>query len=329
MLKKISLANSPTPIEKIQFMETDLPVDLYFKRDDFTGSGLSGNKVRKLEYLLQRALEDGITDIITCGAIQSNHCRATALAGAKLGIQTHLVLAGSEDKAKEGNNFLDLLGGAEQKYISDQDYAQRREQIMEDWKESIQSQGNKKAMIIPEGASNGLGSFGYRDCFKEILAQEEEMGIKFDLIAIATGSGGSLAGLVYGKETSGRNTEIVGLSVYGPREEVVRQKVEPILEEMRHIEARPLDLIDHSYEIIDDYIGIGYAKSTIEELEFIRDFTSQTGIILDPVYTGKAAYGLVNEILKNRWGQGKNILFIHTGGAFGWTREQIDRLLGL
>lgn len=329
MFRKISMANTPTPIEKIQFMEADLPVNLYFKRDDLSGLGLSGNKIRKLEYLLQKAIDDGVTDIITCGAIQSNHCRATALACAKLGISCRLLLAGDPKAIKEGNNFFDMLAGAEQRYISAQDYQEKRDQIMEDWKNEIQLQGDRQAMVIPMGASCGLGSFGYADCFSEIKGQEEELGIEFDAIVIGVGSGGSLAGLVYGNELEGQKKEILGISVAGSRQEVIDDMVNPILEEMRVMDFEDDYLGGQTFEVVDQYVGQGYGRYSMEEMEFIRDFVSQTGIILDPVYTGKAAFGLINEIINGRWEKGKNILFIHTGGAMGWTQRQMETFLSL
>lgn len=329
MLKKITLANTPTPIQKIQFMETDLPVNLYFKRDDLTGSGLSGNKIRKLEYLLQKAISDGITDIITCGGIQSNHCRATALACARLGLEAHLLLAGNEEQEKEGNNFLDILAGGKQRFISEKEYDEKRDSIMEEWKREIEEESDKKALVIPMGASCGLGSFGYSDCFEEILLQEKEMGISFDSIVITVGSGGSLAGLIYGNEKNHGKKEILGISIAASREEAIEGMVLPILEEMKTLDEVRYDIKSANFDVINGYQGLGYAKSTIEELEFIRDFVSQTGIILDPVYTGKATYGLISEILNGRWSEGRNILFVHTGGAFGWTREQIKMLLSI
>lgn len=326
-MKKLNLANTPTRIESIQLVDADLPMNLYMKRDDLTGLALSGNKVRKLEYILQDAINSGVTDIITCGAIQSNHARATAMAGAKLGLNTHLLLAGDASVAKEGNNFLDILAGASQRFISGEDYDHKRNELMEDWAKEIETEASRKALVIPEGGSTGLGSFGYVDCFNEILEQERELEVTFDLICVTVGSAGTYTGLVYGNKAKGLDRKIMGITISNPAGVIRGKLVPPIVEEMNQLNNVSVEIGEDDLTILDGYQGRGYAKSRVEELEFIHDFTSQTGIILDPVYTGKAMYGLFNEILKGNLDNYKNILFIHTGGAFGWTKEQIKLLL--
>lgn len=321
-MKKLSLANTPTRIEEIQLMDADLPAHLYIKRDDMTGVGFTGNKIRKLEYLFQKALEEGITDVITRGAVQSNHARATALAAARLGINCHLVLQGHRDSKDEANLFLDQLAGAHVHIIGREDGDP--DQVMEDLKKDLEAKG-AHAMIIPVGGSNGLGSLGYVDCFNEILEQEEEMNISFDTVVCVAGSAGMLAGLVYGNELAGGKKDIVGISVLDSKETVLEKTLPPIIEEMNELTGN--HVANYNVTILDDYVGLGYAKSRPEEMEFIWDFVSQTGIILDPVYTGKAMYGIFSELLEQHWSEKENILFIHSGGAFGWTSEQIEMLL--
>lgn len=322
-MKKLSLANTPTRIEQVQLMDADLPVNLFVKRDDMTGVSVTGNKIRKLEYLLQQALDEGATDIITTGAVGSNHARATAMACARLGFRCHLLLVGPEDTPDEGNLFLDRLAGADVRFISQEEYDARRDEVMEAWKEELDGEG-KNTMIIPMGGSNGLGSFGYVDCFDEILAQEKDMGITFDAIVCVAGSAGMLAGLAYANALRESEKEILGISVSAPAF-VIEEKLLPrIAGEMNELKGTN---VSAEATVIDDYVGRGYALSRPEELEFIWDFVSQTGIILDPVYTGKAMYGTVSEILNGRWKEKENILFIQSGGAFGWTGEQIRALL--
>ena len=322
-MKKLSLANTPTRIESIQLMDADLPANLFIKRDDMTGVSVTGNKIRKLEYLFQQALDEGATDIITTGAVGSNHARATAMVCARLGFGCHLLLVGPDDAPDEGNLFLDRLAGAEVRFISQEAYDANHRGIMAAWKEELDREG-KKTLIIPMGGSNGLGSFGYVDCFDEILAREKDMGITFDVVACVAGSAGMLAGLAYANALRESNKDIVGISVAAPAF-VIEEKLLPrIVGEMNELKGTS---ISAEATVIDDYVGRGYALSRPEELEFIWDFVSQTGIILDPVYTGKAMYGLVSEILKGRWEADKNILFIHSGGAFGWTGSQIRALL--
>lgn len=324
-MKKLTLANTPTRIEQVQLMDADLPANLFVKRDDMTGISVTGNKIRKLEYILQKALDDGITDIITTGAAQSNHCRATTMACARMGFDCHLLLGGREDVPPEGNVFLDILAGAKLRFISGEDYNNRRDELMEDWKAELEAEG-KTVMIIPMGGANGLGSFGYVDCFDEILAQEKEMGIEFDTVISTTGSAGMLAGLLYADALRKTKKDIIGISIFAPAKNIKEVMLPPILAEMNEIAAT--DVVVEDPHVIDGYQGIGYGISRPEELEFIRDFVSQTGIILDPVYTGKAMYGTISELLSGNWKDKKNVLFIHSGGAFGWTRSKIDQMLG-
>lgn len=318
-MKKLSLANTPTRIEEVQLMDADLPARLFIKRDDMTGLAVTGNKIRKLEYLLQKALDEGMSDIITRGAVQSNHARAAAMACARLGLKCHLVLEGDADAEDEGNLFLNRLAGAEIRIIDGDEVDP--DEAMQSWKEEL----GDKAMIIPMGGSSGLGSFGYVDCFNEILEQEKEMDLTFDTVVAVTGSAGMLAGLVYGNASTGAGKDIVGMSVFLDKKTLLEERLPAIIREMNDLSDELVS--DYDVTVIDDYVGLGYAKSRPEELEFIWDFTSQTGIILDPVYTGKAMYGVFSEMMDGNWPEKKNILFIHSGGAFGWTKRQIEMLL--
>ncbi|MDD7362776.1 MAG: D-cysteine desulfhydrase family protein [Peptoniphilus sp.] len=321
-MKKLSLANTPTRIEEIQLMDADLPARLFVKRDDMTGVAVTGNKIRKLEYLLQKALDDGATDVITRGAIQSNHTRATAMVCARLGIKCHVLLQGPRDADEEGNYFLDRLAGADIRIIDEDDGDP--DEAMRVWKENLDREG-ATTMIIPMGGSDGLGCLGYVDCFDEILEQEEEMGVRFDTVVAVAGSGGMLSGLVYGNALSGAKKDIVGISVLHTEKELVDTIIPSLVDEMNKVSGKTVG--NYDVTVIDDYVGLGYAKSRPEEMEFIWDFVSQTGIILDPVYTGKAMYGTFSELMDGHWKDKENILFIHSGGAFGWTKKQIEMLL--
>ena len=197
MQKKLNLANFPTKIEKLEKISKDSGVNIYLKRDDQTGSEISGNKIRKLEYSIYEAIENGCDTLITCGGIQSNHARATAAAGIKLGMRAILVLRSDETPELEGNYFLDKVIGADVRIISSDDYRERRAEIMKEIKAESDAEGHK-AYIIPEGASNGIGSLGYYSAMEEIKEQEKELGIKFDRIVAAVGSGGTYAGLCMG-----------------------------------------------------------------------------------------------------------------------------------
>lgn len=316
MPKSIDFANLPTKIEKLERLSNKLGTEIYIKRDDQTGTEISGNKIRKLEFSVQEALDQGADYLITCGGIQSNHARATAAVAAKLGIGSYLVLRGDEDSDMEGNYFLDKILGSKIKLVTSEEYSEQRAEIMEDLKSELEKEGHK-AYIIPEGASNGIGSFGYYKALEEILVQEKELGIKFDAIVTTVGSGGTYAGLYYGNYVNDNNGTIYGINICDDAEHF-KDVVKDLLAEMSQYTNEEIKVDKNKIDILDGYVGKGYALSTQEEIEFIQDFAKLEGIILDPVYTGKGMYGLVEEIKKGRFAKDKNILFIHTGGIFGW-----------
>ena len=314
---KLKLANLPSRIEKLKLLSEELGVNLYVKRDDMTGLELSGNKIRKLEYSLSEAKKLGADVIVTFGAIQSNHCRATAAACAKLGLECHLVLSADKPESYEGNLFLNALLGGHIHFIGDSDMKAYGEELGEKFK----SEG-RTPYFIPIGASNATGSLGYVEEAGEIIQWEEE-NVTFDLICLAVGSGGTYAGLFYGMAEAKRDVDICGFSV-SSESEVFVGKIGKILGDMG------MERLDRSKIWIDDeYVGLGYGKTTSGELELIGDVARKEGIILDPCYTGKAFIGMVDRIERGDFSKYKNILYIHTGGAFGWTKEHRDMFMDL
>lgn len=316
MPERVILANLPSKIEKLERLGKELNTQIYIKRDDQTGSEISGNKIRKLEFSVKEALEDGCNYLITCGGIQSNHARATAAVAASLGLESYLVLRGDKDSKLEGNYFLDKILGAKVKLISAEEYSGNRQEIMEEIKDELAKKGHK-AYIIPEGASNGIGSFGYINAMQEIVEQEKEMGIEFDAIVVPVGSGGTYAGLYYENYISARESKIYGFNVSSDSEHF-KKTILGLLDEIAIYTGKKINTEKDDLNIIDGYVGKGYALSSQEEIDFISEFAKLEGIVLDPVYTGKAMYGLVSEIRKEKLDREKNILFIHTGGLFGW-----------
>lgn len=314
--KKLRLGNFPTRIERLEKFSTIVKEHVYIKRDDQTGTEFSGNKIRKLEYSINEAINNDCDTLITCGGIQSNHARATAAAGIKLGLKSVLVLRSDEKPELEGNYLIDKIMGADVRIISSEDYRERRQEIMENILKELEAKG-RKGYIIPEGASNGVGTFGYLACFKEILEQEKEHGIVFDTIVTAVGSGGTFAGLYLGNKLTNSGKKIVGINVCDTAE-YFKERVSEILKEVKtYIPDTEFEISKDDMCIIDGYVGDGYAVSRTEELDFICDFAEAEGIVLDPVYTGKAMRGLYTEIKKGTFKDSKNILFIHTGGLFG------------
>ena len=195
---------------------------------------------------------------------------------------------------------------------------------MEELAGEFERQGHK-AYIIPEGASNGIGTFGYLSCMQEILQQEKEMGVQFDTIVDAVGSGGTLAGLVLANRLYGLNKRIVGVNVCDDAD-FFQHRVSDIVSEAAAYLEEPLQVAPEEIEILDGYVGRGYALSRKEELDFIRDFARMEGLVLDPVYTGKCMYGFACEVDKGSFQKSGNVLFLHTGGLFGLfpVKEQFE-----
>ena len=314
--ERIILANLPTKIEKLERISAQLQgPSIYIKRDDQTGTELSGNKIRKLEYCIREAIDQDCDTLITCGGIQSNHCRATAAAAAKLGLKAIVVLRGHDPDTYEGNLLLDHLLGAEVRWISSEDYRDHRMDIMHTIADEVSAKG-QQAYVIPEGASSGIGAFGYFSALQEIVQQEQELGISFDAVIVAVGSGGTHGGLLLAQQLLPTSHRIIGINVCDDEDYFIKA-ITTVIEESAHYLDQSVTIPTEAIEIIDGYVGKGYAQSQPQELQCIKDLASLEGVILDPVYTGKAFYGLVEEIRKGTFQDLQNILFIHTGGLYG------------
>jgi len=314
--ERLTLANLPTRIDPLERLSARLGGPrLYIKRDDQTGTELSGTKIRKLEYALKEALDQGCDTLITCGGLQSNHARATAAAAARLGLKCILLLAAESLPEAQGNLLLDRLLGAEVRTVSFEAFAETREALMEGIQEELAAQG-RKGYLIPLGASNGIGTFGYWNCLQEIAAQEETLGFRFDRIVLAVGSGATYAGLYYANRVLGRCTAVTGFNISADAG-YFQETICRILEESFVYTGSPVAAAPADIDIIDGYVGLGYAQNRPEELRFIAELAALEGVVLDPVYTGKAMRGLAEEIRRGRFGADERILFIHTGGLYG------------
>jgi len=330
---QIHLAKLPTPVQPLRRLSEKYGVELYVKRDDLTGIALSGNNIRKLEFVLADALTQKADMVITCGGSQSNHCRATAIAAAMLGLNCRLLLRTpdpSNPPPLEGNILLDRMAGADIVWVTPDEYKQRDE-LMAREAASLQAVG-RKAYTIPEGASNALGALGYVRAMEELVNDITTTlgGANRPCTIInAAGSGGTSAGLILGAKIFDVNARIACVNVCNDREYFVRA-IGDICE--RAIADYHLD-VDFSrqrdIEIIDGYVGLGYALSQTEELELICDVARTEGIFLDPVYTGKAFFGMIQELKRDPKCLGERIIFLHTGGIFGLFPEaaQIRPLL--
>lgn len=312
---KLSLAHTPTPLQHLKNISSDIRgPNIWIKRDDWTGSSTSGNKIRKLEYLLADALAKQSDVVITCGGVQSNHCRATAMACAQLGLQCHLILRGEKGEKPEGNEFLDALVGAKISYYPKSKWREL-EKIFASHVEEYQSLG-KKTYCIPTGGSNALGLWGYVAAVKELNEQFKEQQLSVDYVCCATGSGGTHSGLSLGFYLENSSVNVRAYAVCDDEAYFVEKGREDISSWSRTYHY-DLDANDVVLDVCDDYIGEGYALANEQVLNTISYVAQREGIVLDPVYTAKAFMGLLDEIKQGKYEGCENIVFVHTGGIFG------------
>ena len=305
----------PTPIERLRnFPQLPQGFEIFIKRDDLTGFSLSGNKIRKLEFIFHDVLKKNADTLITCGGFQSNHARATAILGTRFGLRSVLVLFGEDSPNLDGNLFLNKLVGAEIKYIP-QDRYDELDAIMEEVSSKLKEEG-RRPYIVPEGASNELGVWGYIKASLEIKKQLENTKLKIDKVVTAVGSGGTYAGLFLGSKIFNWQVQIYGINVKDTAQIFIDRIYELMMVTKEKFKLK-INFEKDQIKIIDGYVGEGYAKSKKEELDLIKAVAENTGIILDPVYTGKAMYGLVDQLKKERFSKEDKILFLHTGGGFG------------
>ncbi len=308
---------TPTPIEALPNLSKALGggVNIYVKRDDLLPGAAGGNKTRKLEFCLGDALAKGADTIITCGAVQSNHCRLTLAWSAKEGLDCHLVLEervkGSYRPDASGNNFLFELLGV--KSIDVKEGGTNMEEAMAQKAGALVDQG-KVPYIIPGGASNSVGALGYALCAQETQSQLNEMHLDIDHIILPSGSAGTHAGMVAGMTGINGNIPVSGVNVSRTRE-----AQEEIVFNLARETAESLDIAPgikrEDVVCYDQYVGPGYSVPTEAMKEAVLLFARTESILLDPVYSGKAAAGLIDLVRQGRFMEGTNLLFLHTGGS--------------
>lgn len=308
---KFDLGFFPTPLHQLKNFSKQFPdYQIYIKRDDQTGLASGGNKTRKLEYLIQKALNEKCDTVITAGAQQSNHCRQTVAACAIAGLECHLLLGGEEPEEYNGNLLLSHLLGAKIHFTGDN----RKGEDIENLRSELES-NHKKVAVVPYGGSNLVGSLGYVTAVKELKEQLKEQNMEIDHIFFASSSGATQAGLMIGMDLFDVRAELVPINID-------KAETEGFLEQII------LDLIDESkqyfqlkkeYTLTDiplnrEYDKAGYGNLTRNEKEAIKLLAQTEGILLDPVYTGRAFYGMLNYLKTTKIKLGSNILFWHTGG---------------
>lgn len=323
---RLSLAQTPTPLQPLDRLSRQLGGPrIWVKRDDVTECGASGNKIRKLEFVLAQALANGCDTLITSGGVQSNHCRATALLGARLGLKVHLILRdeGDYQNPPVGNLLLDYLAGAEVSLYPRQRYVAEHEQLVAGWCESYLRQG-RKPWVIPVGASDGHGVWGYIQCARELADDIASADIRPGLVVHATGSGGTQAGLTLGAKLFGLPCPVVGMAVCDDAQ-WFRNKVWQDIQHWRQLSGWVDGVAETDIHVNDSYIGPGYGVATGEVFTTIRELATLEGLLLDPVYSGKAFHGLISEIRSGHLAGIEDVIFVHTGGLFGLLAQQ-DRL---
>jgi D-cysteine desulfhydrase family pyridoxal phosphate-dependent enzyme len=305
-LPRLRFAHLPTPVEPLPRLSAALggPA-LWVKRDDQTGLAFGGNKTRKLEYLLAEAQSHGGRTLVTTGARQSNHCRQTAAAAARFGFGCILVLAGSRPEGTTGNLLLDSLLGAELVWAEGED----RQVCLQRTFDKACS-GGRRPYLIPYGGSSPLGAAAYAEGMAEFLSQGQDV----DRIVFATSSGGTQAGLVAGARIHGFGGRVTGISVDEPAD-ALRAKVASLAGETASLLGHSLKFEAGEIEVDDRYLGDGYGVMGEREREAIELFARTEGLLLDPVYTGRAAGGLIDMVRRGEIGRQERVLFWHTGGT--------------
>ena len=305
MTERIVLAHLPTPIEPLPKLTKLLQgPQLFIKRDDLTGLGLGGNKTRKLEYLAANALAQGCRTLVTTGALQSNHCRQVAAAAARLGLGCILVLAGEDPGIRQGNLLLDELSGAKLVFVPKEERDQRLQQAF-----AQADEDGLQPYLIPYGGSNPIGVQGYIQAMQEL----QDQNLQPDWIILASSSGGTQAGLVLGAKQTSFSSRILGISVDKPANELMQT----ILALANQTAAwLGIDKKIESEDVLVNgaYCQAGYGILQPAEVEAICLFARTEGILLDPVYTGRAAAGLIDLIRKGFFSPDETVLFWHTGG---------------
>jgi D-cysteine desulfhydrase family pyridoxal phosphate-dependent enzyme len=306
MRPRLRFAHLPTPVESLHRLSALLKgPTLITKRDDQTGLAFGGNKTRKLEYLMYAAQEAGADTLITAGAVQSNHCRQTVAAAARFGMGCVLVLFGDPPHPPDGNHLLHYLLGADVVFTTRAQVQDKLEEVFQ----RLKSAG-KQPYLIPYGGSNPTGALGYVNAMLELA----EQGVNPDWIVFPSSSGGTQAGMLLGARMSGYAGKILGISVDEPADEL-KARVADLAAQTAHLIGEAGTFAASDVLVNDDYVGGGYAVMGSAEVEAIRLFAAYEALLLDPVYTGRAAAGLIDLIRQGFFKPEETVLFWHTGGG--------------
>lgn len=312
--ERVSLGFFPTPLERLPILGASLGIELDIKRDDYTGFGGGGNKVRKLEYLLADACKQGVKVVITTGGHQSNHARMVAAAARKFGMKPVLVLRGDRPEVFQGNLLLDKLFGAELEFLDPEGYFTQIEGAMNAHAAAAEARG-EKALIIPLGGATPLGALGYVRAIEEMDSQLQQRNQQPPQVIVApTGSGGTLAGLYVGARQFWPQTTIVGISV-SAKAPWFQSKISAMAQDCADLLEWPQSWSPEDIWIEDGYVGPAYGVPSDGGIEAIYRVAQAEGVLLDPVYTGKAMHGLIGLVEQGKIAAGASVIFVHCGGS--------------
>jgi D-cysteine desulfhydrase len=325
-IPRVELAYAPTPLLRLERLSAELGVELWVKRDDLTGLLETGNKIRKLEFLVGEALAQRADTLITCGPLQSNSCRAVAAVAARLGLKAMLALRGAPPAEYDGNLLLDRLLGAEVRYCTDAEW-ESIDPLMQEMAGRARRAG-RTPYIIPEGGASVLGALGYVACGQEIAQQVRHGAPEFDTVAITAFSGGSLAGLLIARQLTGLRAEIVGIPIGGEAARV-RAHVGDVIEQAYRRFGLPVQAPE-AIRLLDGHEGAGRIEVAPEDLAVVLRVARQEGLLLDPVSTARAFGALLERLRREPGSLGRRVCFVHTGGIFGVFpfRVALSRLAG-
>lgn len=312
---KLSLAATPTPLQLLKRLSHRYGGPrIWVKRDDLTGCLTSGNKVRKLEFILSHIIANGGDTVITAGGSQSNHCRAVAVLGAQLGLKVHLILRIDDDLERNGNLLIDYLCGAQVTYYSRDEFSQL-DTLFDDWGNHYHDRGMQPS-VIPIGGSDAVGIWGYIAAAEELSQDFQKANISPGKIIHATGSGGTQAGLIVGSSMHQLAVDIEGFAVCDNREYFIK-KIGTDIEAWRQAYGIGVEVTDSQIIVNESFKGPSYGRASQEVFDTIQFVASEEGLVLDPVYSGKAFHGMLEELNKGRYDRESDIVFLHTGGIFG------------
>ena len=313
MRPRLELAKLPTPLDHVENLGKSLgDLDLWFKRDDLTGFGLGGNKVRSLEYLAADAMKVNSNILITGGSPGSNHVRTTMAVAAHLGLKGVAVLSGTRPSKTNGNLLLNQLLDAKLVFTGNPDRSYI-DNYIEDEAERLWDKGDSPYMIRRGGVSS-LGCIGYVSAAVEICSQLQSLNLNPDILLCATGCGVTQAGLLVGFKLMGLNCRLYGITVSRSRDECVAY-IKQLINETEDVLGLESRVKNDEIFVFDEYIGEGYSVPTSEGIDAIRLVAQTEGIFLDPIYTGKAMAGLTDLVKKDLIGSDNTVIFLHTGGS--------------